>query len=136
MFLPEPRVRIWLYTRPADMRKSYQGLSTLVRNQLDEDPLSGQLFVSINRRQTQMKVLYFESSGYCIWAKKLEQGQFNFRPTSCGKSLLDWAELKLFYSQILKYKSADNISVIVMIPPRELARSSIIQPHEQPSPLQ
>jgi len=105
MFLPEPRVGIWLYTHPADMRKSYQGLSTLVRNQLGEDPLSGQLFVFINRRQTQMKVLYFESSGYCIWAKRLEQGQFNFRRTSSLKSLLSWAELKLLLAGIEVQKS-------------------------------
>ena len=105
MFLPEPRVRIWLCTSPVDMRKSYNGLSALVVNQLQEDPLSGQLFVFINRRKTQMKVLYFESTGYCIWSKRLEQGQFNFRVSADGKSLLDFAQLKLLLAGIEVQKS-------------------------------
>lgn len=95
MFIPEPRVNIWLYTQPVDMRKSFNGLSALVANQLDEDPLSGQLFVFINRRKTHIKVLYFDGSGYCIWFKRLEQGQFNYRPGGTDKQSLDWTRLKL-----------------------------------------
>jgi len=95
MFLPEPSVRIWLCTEPVDMRKSFDGLSALVANQLQEDPLSGQLFVFINKRKAQMKILYFDDSGYCIWRKRLEQGQFHFRSTPTGKSLLDWTQLRL-----------------------------------------
>lgn len=49
---------IWLRTEPTDMRKSFRGLSALVRNQLQNDPLSGQYFVFVNRRKTQMKMLY------------------------------------------------------------------------------
>ena len=69
MFFPEAGLQIWLYSQPTDMRKSYHGLSALVKNQLQENPLSGQLFVFINRRRTQIKVLYFDRSGYCIWMK-------------------------------------------------------------------
>ena len=58
------------------MRKSYDGLIAQVKHVLDESPHSGALFVFINRRQTQMKCLYFESGGYCLWGKRLEQGQF------------------------------------------------------------
>ena len=50
MFFPEAHVRVWLYTRPTDMRKSYDGLSALVKNVLCENPTSGHLFVFINRR--------------------------------------------------------------------------------------
>ncbi len=60
MLFPEPPIRIWLYTQPADMRNSYNGLTVLVKQKLQEDPLSGQLFVFINRKRTQMKVLYFK----------------------------------------------------------------------------
>lgn len=95
MFLPEPRVRIWLYTAPVDMRKSFDGLSALVATQLQDDPASGQLFVFINRRKTHIKVLYFDGSGYCLWCKRLEQGQFHFRQSAPDKQLLDWAHLKL-----------------------------------------
>ncbi len=68
---------IWLCTQPTDMRKSFDGLSAQVRKLMLESPSDGALFVFINRRRTQMKCLYFESGGYCVWAKRLEQGQFS-----------------------------------------------------------
>ncbi len=100
MLFPEAQVRIWLYTQPADMRKSYNGLSALVKQKLQEDPLSGQLFVFINRKRTQMKVLYFDRSGYCIWGKRLEQGLYHFNAQSGIKSLLSWTDLKLIIEGI------------------------------------
>jgi len=100
MFFPEGQVKVWLCTSPTDMRKSYNGLSALAKHQLQEDPLSGQLFVFINRRQTQVKVLYFDRTGYCIWSKRLVQGQFNYRSDPTGKVLLDWMQLKLLLEGI------------------------------------
>jgi len=71
----------------------------LVRTKLSEDPLRGQLFVCINRRVTQLKVLYFDRGGYCVWAKRLEQGQFH--PHGHGdKRRLEWTELKLILEGI------------------------------------
>lgn len=99
MLIPEHDVRIWLYCQPTDMRKSYDGLSALVKGQLQEDPLSGQLFVFINRRRTQLKVLYFDRSGYCVWAKRLEQGQFH-APMNTDKQRLQWTDLKLIWDGI------------------------------------
>ena len=100
MFFPESPVRIWLCTAPTDMRKSYNGLSALVKNKLQGNPLSGELFVFVNRRQNQMKVLYFDRSGYCIWSKKLEQGQFVVRGAPGGKRQLNWTQLKLLLDGI------------------------------------
>ena len=68
--------RIWLCTQPTDMRRSFDGLSALVRNHLGEDPSSGYWFTFINRRRTQIKILAFEEGGYWVWSKRLEQGQF------------------------------------------------------------
>ena len=100
MFFPESNLRIWLYSQPTDMRKSYNGLSALVKNQLQENPLSGQLFVFINRRRTQLKILYFDRSGYCIWMKKLEQGLFRYTLTGGHKQRVNWTELKLLLEGI------------------------------------
>lgn len=100
MLLPEGHLRIWLHTEPTDMRKSYNGLSALVKNKLKENPLSGHLFVFINRKQTQMKILYFDRSGYCIWSKRLEQGQFHYRKDTGGKRQLDYARLKMIIEGI------------------------------------
>ena len=100
MLFPEDQVRIWLYTQPTDMRKSYNGLSTLVKQRLGEDPLSGQLFVFINRKHTQMKILYFDRSGYCVWSKRLEQGQFHTVTGEALRHALSWTDLKLIIEGI------------------------------------
>lgn len=68
--------QLWLYRLPTDMRRSYTGLASMVRGELGRDPLDGQGFVFINRRRTQLKCLYFEAGGYCIWSKRLERGRF------------------------------------------------------------
>jgi len=71
-----PDRRIWLCSQPTDMRRSFDGLSAMVRSHLGEDPTSGCWFVFINRRRTQIRVLAFEDGGYCLWSKRLEQGHF------------------------------------------------------------
>jgi transposase len=94
MFLPESHIRVWLCTEPVDMRKSFNGLSALVKHRLDDDPLSGHLYVFINRRRTQLKILYFDRSGYAIWSKRLEQGQFVAHHCGRIKQQLSFAELQ------------------------------------------
>ena len=54
------------------MRRSFDGLSALVRNHLGHDPLDGSGFLFVNRRRTQLKVLYFDGDGFCVWSKRLE----------------------------------------------------------------
>ena len=105
MFFPEDRVRVWLYAKPTDMRKQFDGLAALVRNQIAEDPMSGHLFVFINRRRTYMKVLYFDRGGYCLWCKRLEQGQFNYQAQRGEKQALSWTDLKLLLDGVEVQKS-------------------------------
>lgn len=100
MFFPEGCVRVWLYGRPTDMRKSFDGLSALVKHALGEEPTSGQLFAFINRKRTQMKVLYFDRSGYCVWTKRLERGRFQSAGQGAEKMALDWTRLKLLLEGI------------------------------------
>jgi transposase len=100
MFFPESCVRVWLYGRPTDMRKSFDGLSALVKHALGEDPTSGHLFVFINRKRTQMKVLYFDRSGYCVWTKRLERGRFQSPGQGGEKMALDATRLKLLLEGI------------------------------------
>lgn len=95
MLLPEPPHAIWLCTAPVDIRKSFDCLVGLVVNHLQENPASRQFFVFINRRKTHIKILYFDGSGYCIWFKRLELGQFNFQHPGAAKKLLNWLDLRL-----------------------------------------
>lgn len=105
MFSVGPRARILLCTDPADMRKSFNGLSALAKNKLEENPLEGQYFVFVNRRKTMMKVLYFEPSGYCLWSKRLEQGEFPVEPSTSGRRWLSWSDLQLILDGIEVQKS-------------------------------
>ena len=70
--------RIFLYTPAADMRRGFDGLAALVHDHLGGDPLSGHLFVFRNRRGDRLKLLYWDEDGLAVWAKRLEQGTFQF----------------------------------------------------------
>ena len=70
------QVRIFLARDPVDMRKSFHGLIGLTESVLQEDPLSGHLFVFINRRRDRIKLLYWGGTGFCIWYQQLEKGGY------------------------------------------------------------
>ena len=69
-------VRIFVCTKPADMRKSFDGLVGMVHEFLGQDPLSGHLFLFLNRRRDRVKILFWERDGLVIWYKRLEAGTF------------------------------------------------------------
>lgn len=70
------RVKVYAYCQPVDMRKGFEGLSGLVRETMKRDPLSGALFLFINRRRNRAKILHFDGTGMCVLAKRLEKGRF------------------------------------------------------------
>jgi transposase len=84
--LPVP-VRIFVHTAPTDMRKSFDGLSTIVTDFMNEDPLSGHMFLFINRRRNLAKLLYWSGDGYALWYKRLERG--TFEPPTAIRSTQD-----------------------------------------------
>lgn len=100
MFFPEGQIRVFLYGQPVSMRLSFDGLYALARHGLHQDPLSGHLFVFVNRRATQMKVLYFDRSGWCVWAKRLEAGQFIGNWSQARTREIDCTQLKLLLEGI------------------------------------
>jgi transposase len=100
MWTPDAALKVWLYRRATDMRKSYDGLIALVKQQLHDDPLNGSLYVFVNRRRTQMKCLYFEGDGYCLWSKRLEQGQFRVSFNGIDKARVELSTLKLLIDGI------------------------------------
>jgi transposase len=69
-------LNIWLYSKPTDMRKSIDGLSIIVAEQLDKNPCSPDVFVFYNTAKNKMKILYYDKNGFCLWYKRLESGRF------------------------------------------------------------
>jgi transposase len=100
MFFPEGRVRVFLYGEPVDMRKSFTGLYALTKGEMKQDPLSGHLFVFVNRRGDYLKCLYFDRTGFCLWAKRLERGRFVSNWARMATRELDWTGLKLLLEGI------------------------------------
>lgn len=68
--------RIYLCAAPTDMRKGFDSLAALVQDQLDEDPLSGHLFLFVGRSRDRLKILYWDADGYALWYKRLEEGTY------------------------------------------------------------
>lgn len=81
MFLPGHTVQVYIATGATDMRKSINGLSILVAEQLELDPLSGHLFCFCNRKRDIIKILYWDRNGFCLWHKRLEQDRFQWPDT-------------------------------------------------------
>jgi transposase len=68
--------RIYLCTTTADMRKGFDSLAALVKDFLGQDPLSGHLFLFVGRARDRLKILYWDTDGFALWYKRLEEGTY------------------------------------------------------------
>ena len=78
-----------------DMRKGFNGLSGLVRNYLNQDPTTGDVFVFLNKPRTHLKLLYWDGDGFVIFYKRLERGTFDFLANDAVSRELKRTELIL-----------------------------------------
>lgn len=73
---PSGPTKIYLYAKPADMRKSFNGLHALVEAEFHRDIRAGDVFVFLNRRLDRIKLIHWDRDGLAIWMKRLERGTF------------------------------------------------------------
>ena len=102
MIGPQGQQKYFLYARPTDMRKSFDGLCGLVRNGLRRNPTGGEVYIFLNRKRDMVKLLFWDRSGFVIYCKRLEQGTFE-RPVQGDSSegmQLSWEELVLILEGI------------------------------------
>jgi len=89
---------VWACAVPADMRRSFDGLAAMATSALGREPLSGDMFLFVSRNRHQAKVLFWDGTGLCIFAKRLEKGRFG--APWLGKPDRSWkltvSELQLF----------------------------------------
>lgn len=93
------QVAVYAYGAPVDMRKGFDGLSALVTEGLGRDPLAGDFYVFTNRTRRRAKVLLWDGTGLCIYAKRLERGRFAClwrEPWTSTPLRLTTSELQLF----------------------------------------
>jgi transposase len=101
MIMLPSAVRIFFCTRPTDMRKSFDGLTGLVQECFQQDPLTGHLFLFVNRRRDRIKLLYFDRDGLAIWYKRLEAGSFEMPRAAAADGVeLQPAQLAMILSGI------------------------------------
>lgn len=108
MFSLSSELKFQLYLEPCDMRKSFDGLSGLVQNNLARDPKSGEVFIFINKNKDKIKLLHWQGGGFVLYYKRLEKGRFelpNYNETS-AILYLDYAKLVM----IIDGLSIENIS--------------------------
>ena len=81
--------KVYLAKDATDMRKSFRGLILLTEAVLQQESVSGHLFVFLNRRRDLMKILYWDGTGFCIWYKRLEAGVFKLPKMEAGASSVE-----------------------------------------------
>ena len=92
--------KVYLATRPVSMRFGFDGLAGQVANVLRADPYSGHVFIFRSKRADYLKLLYWDGSGLCLFAKRLEQGRFVWPPIVDGTMILTPAQLALLVEAI------------------------------------
>lgn len=107
MLMLPPSVKLYMAVQAADMRKSFNGLTLAVQNTLKQDPFSGHLFIFFNKRRDQVRILFWDRSGFCILAKRLEKGCFKVPAPNDDATHVDVeaAELGLILEGIDLHKS-------------------------------
>ena len=100
MIGPASGTRIWLAAGVTDMRRGFDGLASLVKNTLCEDPFSGHAFVFRGRRGDRIKILWWSGDGLCLFTKRIEHGYFVWPQADCGSVPLSAAQLSMLLEGI------------------------------------
>jgi transposase len=93
MIAPPNGVRVLVAAKPIDFRKGMDGLAAVVQEHLRADPYSGAIFVFRAKRADRVKLIYWDGTGLCLFAKRLEQGSFRWPPVVDGTMRLTAAQL-------------------------------------------
>mgnify|MGYP000650019216 CR=1 FL=1 len=104
--------RVEIYVRPGitDMRKQINGLAIIAAEQMEQDPLSGALFLFCNRYRRIMKALYWDRNGFCLWQKKLEKHRYPWPDTEEAARKITARELRMLLDGIDFWQAHQELS--------------------------
>ena len=114
------RMSVWAYTAAADLRKGYDGLASLVANELGRNPLSGDLYLFVSRNRIRAKVLHWDGTGLCIYAKRLEKGRF-----ACLWSGAEGEPIRLTTSELSLFLEGSRFVGKISLSPPEMSQFSL-----------
>jgi transposase len=106
-------VRVWVHEAPTDMRKSFDTLGALVRGPMSRDLLSGDIFLFVGKTKKRAKAIYWDGTGLCVFAKRLEKGRFYAPWERRRNEVIVWttSELALFL------EGSDVVGRVALSPP-------------------
>ena len=104
MLFAREQKRILAYSGAVDMRKSFSGLIGVTNSELGEDALSGDAYIFFNRAKTILKMLWWDRTGWCVFAKRIERGTFELRSTN-AKQALSEKELMLLLDGVFRRRN-------------------------------
>jgi len=107
MFWTPTHLQFFLYRHPTDMRQSFDGLSGLVINHLKQNPLSGDVYVFLNKRKNRIKLLLWNGDGFWIFYKRLEKGTFQIPQNATNAP-----SLELAYEQLLMMLQGIDLDLV------------------------
>lgn len=93
MIGPSGAVRVLVATKPVDFRKGAEGLAAMVREEMRADPFGGAIFVFRAKRADRIKLIFWDGTGLCLYAKRLEEGEFRWPKVQDGAIRLTAAQL-------------------------------------------
>ncbi len=110
MFSLSEDMKYWLYSEPTDMRKSFFTLSGLVSTKMGRDPLSGDVFIFLNKSLNRIKLLRMEPGGLVIYSKMLDERRFS-RPQTLDSGEIMWQDLILIVTGIINKNDSRNARI-------------------------
>ena len=100
MIAPPSHTKIWIAAGVTDLRRGFTGLSALVQTRVEQNPLSGQVFIFRGRRGDLVKLIWFDGDGLCLFQKRLERGRFIWPQATEGSVSLTRAQLSMLLEGI------------------------------------
>lgn len=114
-------VSVYAFDAPCDMRKSFDTLTALVTEEMKHDVLAGDLYLFVSRDRRRAKVLYFDGTGMCVFAKRLEKGQF----TATWKQAKSKRGLAMTLSELALFIEGSEVAARMPLSPSLLSRSDL-----------
>jgi transposase len=110
VFIDWDRVRVFVRPGATDLRKQINGLAAIAQTDMEQDPLSGNLYLFSNADRRLLKVLYWDRNGFCLWQKRLERDKFPWPRSEEAARELTVEQLRMLLAGIDFFSAHQGLS--------------------------